>query len=47
MKGKRIINGISVLDERYIIPFKVKAWCELVERRLKGEQGQLKHIKKH
>lgn len=45
--GKRVIDGLTVLDEKYIIPFKAKAWCELIERRKEGEKGQSKHIKKH
>ncbi len=47
LSGKRVIDGISVLDERYLIPFKAKAWCELVERRSQGEEGQSRHITKH
>lgn len=47
LHGKRVIDGISVLDEKYLIPFKAKAWCELIERRNEGEEGQSKHIKKH
>ena len=47
LNGKRVIDGISILDERCIIPFKAKAWCELLERRKQGEEGQTKHIKKH
>lgn len=47
VKGKRIVNGFSVLDERYLIPFKAKAWCEMTDRQAKGEQGLSKHIKKH
>lgn len=47
LHGKRVIDGISVLDEKCIIPFKAKAWCELLERRKKGEEGQSRHIKKH
>lgn len=47
LKGKRVIDGISVLDERYLIPFKAKAWCDLSERRRQGEEGLSKHIKKH
>lgn len=46
-QGKRVIDNISVLDEKYLIPFKAKAWCELIERRKNGEEGQSKHIKKH
>ena len=47
LDGIRYIDGISVLDEKHLIPFKVKAWCELIDRRNNGEQGQSKHIKKH
>lgn len=47
LNGKRIIDGISVLDEKYLIPFKAKAWCELIERKKQGEKGQSRHIKKH
>lgn len=47
LSGKRIINGLSVLDEKYLIPFKTKAWCELIDRRNQGEEGQSRHIKKH
>lgn len=47
LSGRRIIDGLSVLDEKYLIPFKVKAWCELSARRKEGEVGQSHHIKKH
>lgn len=47
LAGKRVIDGISVLDEKYLIPFKAKAWCELIERKKQGEAGQSRHIKKH
>ena len=47
LKGKRAIDGISILDEKYLIPFKAKAWCELIERKKQGEEGQTRHIKKH
>lgn len=47
LEGRRIIDGFSVLDEKYLIPFKAKAWCELMERRRNGEEGNSKHIKKH
>jgi len=47
LSGKRMVDGISVLDEKYLIPFKTKAWCELIDRRKQGEQGQSRHIKKH
>ncbi|MBR4291133.1 MAG: hypothetical protein IKT52_10935 [Oscillospiraceae bacterium] len=47
LNGRRILDGFSVLDEKYLIPFKVKAWCELSTRRKDGEKGQSKHIRKH
>lgn len=47
INGIKNIDDIAVLDEKHLIPFKVKAWCELIERRNNGEQGQSKHIKKH
>lgn len=47
ISGKRIIDDISLLDEKYLIPFKAKAWCELIERKNNGEEGQSKHIVKH
>jgi hypothetical protein len=45
--GRRMINGLSILDELHLIPFKAKAWCELTDRRNAGEEGLSKHIKKH
>lgn len=45
--GKKMIDGISLLDELHLIPFKAKAWCELTDRQLSGEEGLGKHIKKH
>ena len=47
VRGKRLIDGIAVLDERHLIPFKAKAYCELIERRKQGEKGQSRHIEKH
>lgn len=47
ISGKRVIDGISVLDEKHLIPFKAKAWCELIERKKQGEEGQSRHIRKH
>lgn len=47
LSGRRVIDGLSVLDEKYLIPFKVKAWCELSTRRKEGEEGNSRHIRKH
>ena len=47
LSGRRVIDGLSVLDEKYLIPFKVKAWCELSALREEGEEGNSRHIRKH
>ncbi len=47
LEGKRTIDGYSVLDEKFLIPFKAKAWCEMTDRQENGEEGLSKHIKKH
>lgn len=47
LEGKRTVLGYSVLDEKYLIPFKAKAWCEMTDRQENGEEGLRKHIKKH
>lgn len=47
LKGKRKIDGYSILDEKYLIRFKAKAWCEMTDRRKNGAEGLSKHIKKH
>ena len=48
MKSGRIsIDGISILDYQYIIPFKAKAWLDLSERKMSGKSIDSKNIKKH
>jgi len=43
----RTVDGIPVLDEAAIIPFKVRAWIDLGERRAKGEAIDERDVKKH
>lgn len=45
--GKKIIDGVSIIDEQHLIPLKAKAWVKLTERRSKDETGLSRHIKKH
>ena len=45
--GIKIIDGLPVLDEAHLIPFKVKAYIEIKEKVLQGERGQSRHIRKH
>ncbi len=46
-KGTTVIDGIPVLKETCLIPFKVKAWIDLRDRKTKGEAVDSKHIRKH
>lgn len=45
--GTDIIDGISILKAEHIIPFKAKAWLDLIQRKAKGEHVDSKDIKKH
>ena len=46
-QGRRTIEGVSILDAAYLIPFKAKAWLDLSNRKLNGEQVNSKNIRKH
>lgn len=46
-EGKDMINSVPVLDAIHIIPFKMKAWLDLSERKKNGENIDSKNIKKH
>lgn len=45
--GRKTVDGISVLDEAHLIPFKAKAFLDLSERRARGEKVDSSNIKKH
>ena len=47
MKGRRTVDGISVLDVSYLIPFKMYAWIDLSDRKARGEHVNEKDLKKH
>lgn len=44
---RRIINGISLADESILIPFKARAYLDLLARKTNGEEIDNKQIKKH
>lgn len=44
---RREIDGVSVLDERLLIPFKAKAYLDLAQRKADGEAIDSSNIKKH
>ena len=45
--GKTVVNGISTIDAVYLIPFKMFAWVNLVERKERGEHVNERDLKKH
>jgi hypothetical protein len=47
LKGKRTIDGFSVLKLEYIILFKIRAWLDLMKKVQDGIKIDSKSIKKH
>ena len=47
LRGREVIDGISVLKPTWIIPFKAKAWLDLLSRQENGEHVDSRDIKKH
>lgn len=47
MEGRKIVAGVSVLAESYIIPFKMYAWLDLKRRKEVGEHVNERDYKKH
>lgn len=45
--GTIIVDGITILSEYYLIPFKAKAWLDLRHRLEQGDHVDSKDIKKH
>jgi hypothetical protein len=45
--AKRIVDGVTVVDETLLIPFKARAFLDLSDRSNKGEKIDSKDIKKH
>jgi len=46
-EGKVTVDGITVLDAAFMIPFKAKAWIDLTDRKTMGEHIDSKNIRKH
>lgn len=46
-ESKVVIDGISVVDQDLLIPFKAKAHLDLIRRKADGVRVDSKHIKKH
>ena len=47
MRGRKVIDGISVLSASYLIPFKAKAWLDLNDKKNAGVHVDSRDIKKH
>jgi len=47
MRGRKIVDGIGVLDAEHLIPFKMFAWINLLDRKRRGEHVNEKDLKKH
>ncbi len=47
LHGRIQIDGIPILDAGYLIPFKAKAWLDLMNRKSIGENVDSKNIRKH
>lgn len=45
--GRRVVDGIGVLGAEHLIPFKMYAWINLLERKRLGEHVNEKDLKKH
>lgn len=45
--GKVVIKGVPVLEAKFLLPFKAKAWLDLSQRKRNGEQVDTRAIKKH
>lgn len=46
-QGRRVVNGICVLDAAYLIPFKAYAWLDLLKKKEAGFHVNEKDLKKH
>ncbi|MDF2540061.1 MAG: hypothetical protein K0S76_3082 [Herbinix sp.] len=47
MSGRKVVNGIGVLGAEHLIPFKMYAWINLVDRKAAGEHVNERDLKKH
>ena len=43
-QGKVVVDGVTVLDAAYLIPFKAKAWIDLTNCKAAGEHIDSKNV---
>jgi hypothetical protein len=46
-EGREAIDGVSILSKKLLIPFKARAWLDLMARKQQGESIDGNNIKKH
>lgn len=46
-QGRIRASGVTVLSALYLIPFKAKAWLDLLRRKAEGEHVDSRNIRKH
>ena len=47
LHGRTGVHGITVLDAEHLIPFKMKAWLDLTEKKAEGLHVDSRDIRKH
>jgi hypothetical protein len=47
MSGRKVVDGLGVLGAEYLIPFKMYAWINLMDKKRNGEHVNEKDLKKH
>lgn len=47
MNGKKVVDGVSVIEIETVILFKIRAWNDLKSKRMNGEVIHSSDIKKH
>lgn len=47
LDGRTVTEGVSILDAEHIIPFKMKAWLDLKDKKAQGIHVNSRDIKKH
>lgn len=47
MSGRKVVEGIGVLGAEHLIPLKMYAWINLVDRKASGEHVNERDLKKH
>ena len=46
-EGRESIDGVSILSEKLLIPYKARAWLDLKARKAAGEKIDANNIRKH